>query len=132
MLRTDYRQFPGYPQGYSVHLSLGFIAAALGAIAPPAIVNGDLAAASFLALAATQFREVRSAERETLRNLEETELVPRGPAYIEGIARVFETRNYLAMLTGLGASLAGTAPRRAGLWWAIGAACVTGVVCIFT
>lgn len=131
MLRTDYRQFPGYPQGYSVHLSLGFIAAALGAIAPPAIVNGDLAAASFLALAATQFREVRSAERETLRNMEETELVPRGPAYIEGIARVFETRNYLAMLTGLGASLAGTALRGAGLWWSIGAACAAGLVCIF-
>ena len=38
----------------------------------------------FLALAATQFREVRSIERETLLNLEESELVPRGAAYIEG------------------------------------------------
>lgn len=130
MLRTDYRQFPGYPQGYSVHLSLGFIAAALGAIAPPAVAQGDLAAASFLALAATQFREVRSVERETLRNMEDTELVPRGPAYIEGIARVFETRNYLAMLTGLVASLAGTATSPWGLWWSVGAAAAAGAVSI--
>ncbi len=75
---------------------------------------GDLAAASFLALAATQFREVRSVERETLRNMEDTELVPRGSAYIEGIARVFEARNYLTMLTGLGASLAGMIAGNAG------------------
>lgn len=130
MLRTDYRQFPGYPQGYSVHLSLGFIAAALGAIAPPAVANGDLAAASFLALAATQFREVRSVERETLRNMETTELVPRGDAYIEGIARVFETRNYLAMLTGLVASMVTTTLTGRGLWWSIGAGAAAGLACI--
>lgn len=130
MLRMDYRQFPSYPQGYAIHLSLGFIAAALGAIAPPAIILGELAAASFLALAATQFREVRSAERETLRNMEETELVPRGPAYIEGIARVFEARNYLAMLTGLAASLAGMVTQRWGLWWSLGAATVVGLLSI--
>lgn len=130
MLRMDYRQFPGYPQGYSIHLSLGFIAAALGAIAPPAIASGDLAAASFLALAATQFREVRSVERETLRNMEDTELVPRGSAYIEGIARVFEARNYLTMLTGLGASLAGMIGHRWSVWWSLGAGAVAGAVCI--
>jgi len=130
MLRADYRQFPSYPQGYSVHLSLGFIAAALGAIAPPAVANGDLAAASFLALAATQFREVRAVERETLRNMETTELVPRGDACIEGIARVFETRNYLAMLTGLVASLVATALAPRGLWWSAGAGTAAGVACI--
>lgn len=130
MLRTDYRQFPSYPQGYAVHLSLGFIAAALGAIAPPAVILGELAAASFLALAATQFREVRSVERETLRNMEETELVPRGPAYIEGIARVFEARNYLAMVTGLTVSLAGMATASLGIWWSLGAAAVAAVICI--
>lgn len=130
MLRMDYRQFPGYPQGYSIHLSLGFIAAALGAIAPPAVAQGDLAAASFLALAATQFREVRSVERETLRNMEDAELVPRGSAYIEGIARVFEARNYLTMLTGLGASLAGIIAQRWGLWWSLGAAAAAGALVI--
>lgn len=29
MLRTDYRNYPSYPHGYIIHLSLGAIAAAL-------------------------------------------------------------------------------------------------------
>src|SRR5690606_22861870 len=86
MLRIDYRQYPSYPQGYVIHVSLGVVASFLGAIVVPAVVTGDFAAASFLALAATQFREVRTVERETLTRMEETELVPRGKAYIEGIA----------------------------------------------
>lgn len=98
-LRIDYRQYPSYPQGYTIHMTLAVIAAFLGAVAIPALSAKDFAAASFLALAATQFREVRNIERETLLNLEESELVPRGKAYIEGIARVFEARNYLAMMT---------------------------------
>ncbi|MCK9222779.1 MAG: YIEGIA family protein [Limnochordia bacterium] len=101
MLRIDYRQYPSYPQGYIIHLSLGFIAAFLGAVALPALLNQDFTAATFLALAATQFREVRDMERKTLLNLEPTELVQRGTAYIEGIARVFEARNYLAIFVAL-------------------------------
>ncbi len=130
LLRRDYRQFPSYPQGYTIHLSLGFVAAALGAIAPPAVVTGDLAAASFLALAATQFREVRAVERESLLNMETTELVPRGAAYIEGIARVFEARNYLAMVTALAASLAGVVAAPHGPGWSLAAAAATGLVVI--
>ena len=38
-------------------------------------------------------------ERNTLQQLDGYELVPRGNTYIEGIALVFESRNYLAMLT---------------------------------
>lgn len=99
MLRVDYRQYPSYPQAYVIHLAMGVIAAFLGAVALPAILARDFAAATFLALAATQFREVRTLERDTLNNIEGTELVARGAAYIEGIARVFEARNYLAMMT---------------------------------
>ena len=106
MLRVDYRQYPSYPQGFAIHLSLGLIAAFLGALAAPAVLAREFAAASFLALAATQFREVRKIEREALLHLEGTELVRRGAAYIEGIARVFEARNYVTMLTGLLSSLA--------------------------
>lgn len=105
MLRIDYRMYPSYPQGYLIHLTFGAIAAALGAVAIPAILAKDYQAVTFLALAATQFREVRSVERETLQNMESTELVPRGAAYIEGIARVFEARNYLALLAALISSL---------------------------
>jgi len=118
MLRVDYRQYPGYPHGYVTHLSLGFIAAALGAVAIPALLKPDFTAVTFLALAATQFREVRSIERQTLEHIDKGELVKRGGDYIEGIARTFEARNYLVMLTSLITSIAfylGKAPAAFGI-----------------
>lgn len=104
MLRSDFRHYPGYPHGYVSHISFGFIAAALGAVALPALLEKNFVAVTFLALAAQQFREIRSMERESLGALEETELVPRGKDYIEGIAKVFEARNYLVMGTALATS----------------------------
>lgn len=101
LLRSDYRQYPAYPHGYVTHLSLGLIAAVLGALAVPALMEKEFTAVTFLSLAATQFRDIREVERETLVNLDYTNLVPRGPDYIEGIARVFEARNYLVMLIAL-------------------------------
>ncbi|MFZ5632690.1 MAG: YIEGIA family protein [Bacillota bacterium] len=106
LLRMDYRQYPGYPHGMIAHISLGFIASAMGAVAVPAILKPDFAAATFLALAAQQFREIRGMERKTLENLEENELVKRGSDYIEGIARTFEGRNYLVMATATAVSTA--------------------------
>ncbi|HZJ84447.1 MAG TPA: YIEGIA family protein [Syntrophomonadaceae bacterium] len=104
MLRSDYRHYPAYPHGYFTHLALGFIAASLGAVAVPAIAKPDYVAVTFLVLAAQQFREIRNMERETLNKLEETKLIPRGNDYIEGIARVFESRNYWAIITALATS----------------------------
>ncbi|MFD2672876.1 YIEGIA family protein [Marinicrinis sediminis] len=105
MLQTDYRQYPTYPHGRIIHVSLGIIAAGLGAVAVPALFEEDYTAITFLALAAQQFRDVRNMERETLTNLDEMELVPRGAVYIEGIAMVFEGRNYLVILSAFLASL---------------------------
>lgn len=104
MLRTDYRNYPSYPHGYIIHLSLGAIAAALAAIAIPALLEKEYTAITFLVLCAQQFRDIRNMERETLMKLEETALVPRGLDYIEGIAKVFESRNYLVMLASLSVS----------------------------
>lgn len=98
MLQSDYRQYPAYPHGMITHLSLGFIAAVLGSVAIPALAEQEFTAVTFLALAATQFRDIREIERNTLTHLDKTELVSRGPDYIEGIARVFESRNYLVIL----------------------------------
>ncbi|NLK93527.1 MAG: hypothetical protein GX273_10535, partial [Bacteroidales bacterium] len=106
ILKTDYRFYPGYPHGYVTHLSLGFIAAFIGAVAIPALTTKDFAAVTFLAIAAQQFRDIRNMERETLNKLEKNELVGRGEDYIEGIASVFESRNYLVMF---GALLVSTA-----------------------
>ncbi|MBS3679706.1 YIEGIA family protein [Ornithinibacillus massiliensis] len=99
MLRTDYRQYPTYLHGKIIHVSLGFIAASLGAVAVPAMMEMDFTAVTFLTVAATQFREVRNMERNTLSEIDDHELVSRGKAYIEGIAISFESRNYLVILT---------------------------------
>lgn len=106
LLKVDYRQYPSYPHGYVTHISFGFIAAAIGSVAISAIMKPDFTAVTFLALAATQFREIRKIERETLSNLDESELVPRGKEYIEGIAKVFEARNYLVMAVAMVSSTA--------------------------
>ena len=87
LLHIDYRQYPSYPQGYVIHVSMALISSFLGAVAIPALLDKDYAAATFLGLAATQFRDVRKMERDTLANMESMELVPRGSSYIEGIAR---------------------------------------------
>lgn len=105
MLRRDYRQYPSYPQGWAIHLFLGFIGGAIGAIIVPALLEGEYSAVSFLLLAASQFREVRNVERQTLTSMESTEMVKRGTAYIEGIARVFEARNYLAIWVALAVAI---------------------------
>ncbi|MFT4413111.1 YIEGIA family protein [Fredinandcohnia humi] len=99
MLRTDYRQYPTYLHGKIIHIALGFIAAGLGTVAVPAIMEQDFTAITFLTIAASQFREVRNMERNTLTELDHYELVPRGNTYIEGIAIAFESRNYLVILT---------------------------------
>lgn len=101
MLRTDYRQYPTYLHGKIIHIALGFIAAGLGTLAVPSILEEDFTAVTFLTIAASQFREVRNMERNTLTEMDGYELVPRGKTYIEGIAIAFESRNYLVIFTSL-------------------------------
>jgi uncharacterized protein len=105
MLRTDYRQYPTYLHGKIIHVALGFIAAGLGTVAGPAIMEEEFTAITFLTLAASQFREVRNMERNTLTELDGYELVTRGKTYIEGIAIAFESRNYLVIFTSLVSTL---------------------------
>jgi len=106
LLRLDYRQYPSYPHGYLTHLAFGVIAAFVGAVAVPALAAREFTAVTFLALTAQQFRDIRNLERETLTRMEEDLLVPRGADYIEGIARVFEARNYMVIFVALLASTA--------------------------
>ncbi|MBY0096534.1 YIEGIA family protein [Mesobacillus maritimus] len=106
MLRTDYRQYPTYLHGKIIHVALGFIASGLGAVFGPAIIQEEFTAITFLTVAASQFREVRNMERNTLTELDNYELVTRGKTYIEGIAIAFESRNYLVILTALVSTLA--------------------------
>jgi hypothetical protein len=97
-IKQDYRQYPSYPNGYLIHLITGFVASALGAVAIPALMTKNFVAVTFLTLAIQQFRDVRKAERESLKDLENTEYAFRGDAYIDGIAKTFESRNYFALI----------------------------------
>jgi len=125
MLRTDYRQYPTYLHGKIIHLSLGFIAASLGTIAIPSIMEKEFTAVTFLTLAASQFREVRNMERNTLTEMDSFELVPRGNTYIEGIAVAFESRNYLVIFTSFVVTLCYLAING---WAALGAALVCFII----
>ncbi len=105
LLRTDFRQYPTYPTGRIIHISAGFIAAFIGAVAVPSVLESDWTAVTFLGLAATQFREIRKMERESLEKVDEKELVKRGESFIEGMAQAFEGRNYIVMFIALLATL---------------------------
>lgn len=123
MLQSDYRQYPTYLHGKIIHLALGVIAAGLGSIIVPALLLEEYTAITFLTIAASQFREVRNMERNTLTGLDQYELVKRGNTYIEGIAIAFEGRNYLVIFT----SMVTTAMY---IFFHIWAAIITGIVCI--
>ncbi|MBM6619879.1 YIEGIA family protein [Bacillus suaedaesalsae] len=124
MLRTDYRQYPTYLHGKIIHLALGFIAAGLGTVAVPSIMEEDFTAITFLTLAASQFREVRNMERNTLAQLDSFELVPRGNTYIEGIAVAFEGRNYLVIFTSFICTFS-------YLVWNIWVGIIAGIIALF-
>jgi len=98
-LKADFRQVPTYPSAYFNNIVFGFIASALGAIAIPAILSKDFTAITFLVLAVSQFRDFRTTERESLANLEDSEFAQRGDAYIDGIAKTFESRSYISLVT---------------------------------
>lgn len=101
LLRTDFRQYPTYPQGRVIHVSFGFIASFIGSVFVPAVLEQNWTAVTFLGLAATQFRDVRKTERDTLSRIDEMELVKWGNPFIEGMSQSFESRNYLVMFAAL-------------------------------
>nr|GGG61300.1 hypothetical protein GCM10011398_00740 [Virgibacillus oceani] len=105
VLKEDYRQYPSYPNGVLINIITGFVAAALGAVALPALMSKNFVAVTFLTLALQQFRDVRKTEKESLSDLEHTEYTYRGSAYIDGIAKTFESRNYIAFITSFFTSL---------------------------
>ncbi|MGE5580320.1 MAG: YIEGIA domain-containing protein [Bacillota bacterium] len=105
LLKSDLRQYPTYPHGYTTHMFLGVIASLAGAVAVAAMIAGEWTAVTFFLLVAEQFRGIRSMERDSLKALEDDELVTRGTEYIEDISRVFETRYYAVILVSAVATL---------------------------
>ncbi|MGI6777705.1 MAG: YIEGIA domain-containing protein [Acetivibrionales bacterium] len=101
MLRIDFRQYPTFPLAYLIHLTVGFISAFAGSLVIPALLSKDFTAVTFLLLSIQQFREVRKMGKNSLEALETTEYYPRGSAYINGIAKTLEARNYIAMIVSI-------------------------------
>ncbi|WP_253958170.1 YIEGIA domain-containing protein [Metabacillus halosaccharovorans] len=77
----------------------------MGAVAIPALITKNFVAVTFLTLAIQQFRDVRKTERESLKDLENTEYTYRGDAYIDGISKTFEARNYFALIVSFATAL---------------------------
>ncbi len=99
MINLDQRQYPTQPNILLSQLVLAFVASSLGALLIPALIERSYTSITFLSLAAEQFRQVRENRRNTLQNLEEQQLVKRGNAFIEEIARTYEVRNYMCIVT---------------------------------
>lgn len=115
-LRSDYRQYPSYPAGWVTQFGIAAVAAFIGAAFLPALKGKEYTAATFLTLAATELYQIRGTERKTLTAQEKVSLVNRGSGYIEGIALVFEERNYLVLFT---AAVASGLSLFLGTWWGI-------------
>lgn len=99
MLNLDQKQYPTQPNTLVSQLVLAFVASSLGALLVPALIERSYTSITFLSLAAQQFRQVRENRRNTLQNLEDSQLVKRGNSFIEEVARTYEVRNYMCVVT---------------------------------
>lgn len=97
----DYRQYPSYPNGYLINVVTGVVAAGLGAVAFPALLSKNFAAITFLSVGIQNFRDVRKIEKESLKAIDNNEYARRGDAYIDGISKTYEARNYFALIVSL-------------------------------
>ena len=100
-LYVDYRQTPTFPNGVFNNIVSGFIASCLGAVAIPALMEKEFTAITFLALATQHFRDIRKMEAESLAKLDHIGFAKRGAAYIDGIAKTYESRLYVSLVAAL-------------------------------
>ena len=99
MLNTDRNQYPTKPNDLLNQFILAFVASSLGALLVPALIERSYTSITFLSLAAEQFRQVREHMRTSLQNMEDSQLVKRGDAFIEEIACTYEVRNYMCIIS---------------------------------
>ena len=104
VLRVVDKQYPRRPQDYLEQIITSALAAFLGAISLPALLENEVSALTFFAIAIQQFQGLAEQERITLKNIDEAEIVPKGSAYVEEIASTYESRCYISLLSSLMAS----------------------------
>lgn len=127
-LVVDKRQIPTLPNGVFINMVTGFIAAALGAVAIPALILQDFTAITFLALAIQHFRDIRKVEFDSLIKLDHVGYSKRGEAYIDGIAKTYEARLYMSLVTAVATVLAMLLVRKANPILQIALGLATGLI----
>ncbi len=105
VLRVTDRQYPSRPQDFLEQIIISGLAASLGAIAFPALIDKEFSALTFFAVAIQQFQGLSQEEKITLENIDKGEVVPKGAAYIEEISSTYESRNYISLFSSLVASV---------------------------
>ena len=104
VLRVTDKQYPSRPQDYLEQIIISGLSASLGAIALPALIDKEFSALTFFAVAIQQFQGLSQEERITIENIDNSEVVPKGSAYVEEIASTYESRSYISLFSALLAS----------------------------
>lgn len=97
LVHNSYRQFPSRPHGLIIHVFLGIVASLLGALLIPAILKPDFTAGVFVSIGTAQFHTMRDLERKAWLDVDKGEVIPRGIAYIDGMATAFEARIFMVL-----------------------------------
>lgn len=105
VLRVKDSQYPTMPQDYIEQIIIATLAASLGAVAFPALIDKEFSALTFLAIGIQQFQGLAQQEKITLENTDADELVGKGEAYIDLIATTYEVRSYISLFSALISSI---------------------------
>lgn len=127
----DYRQYPSYPNGYLLNLVSGIVAAGLGAVVVPSFLSKNYSAITFLTLGIQHFRDIRKIEKDSLKAVDSTEYAKRGDAYIDGIAKTYEARNYFALIVSLITGITMHVINSSIMWVNVFAGVIAGSVTFF-
>lgn len=105
VLRVKDKQYPSRPQDYVEQIIVAALAASLGSVALPALIDKEFSALTFLAVGIQQFQSLSQQEQITLENIENDDLIDKGQPYIDEIASTYEVRSYVSLFSALVASL---------------------------
>lgn len=105
VLRVKDKQYPSRPQDYVEQIIVAALAASLGSVALPALIDKEFSALTFLAVGIQQFQSLSQQEQITLENIENDDLIDKGQPYIDEIASTYEARSYVSLFSALVASL---------------------------
>lgn len=105
VLRVKDKQYPSRPQDYIEQIIIAALAASLGAVALPALMDKEFSALTFLAVGIQQFQGLSQQEKITLENIDSDDLVSKGADYINEIATTYEVRSYISLFSALVSSI---------------------------